>query len=260
MVLTYLFSFFNPSLIESWSFAPNNIILNYDPSSLNTFPLIHISIFHLFFNLIVLYYPLSEFEASHGSLHTAIILNTLGAVTGIAYTIINFIFVYLNLADATILDSHILGSSGWVFTFLTVDSCYKSINYPTTNLYNSYNIPTIFIPLFYLVISTILIPSSSFLGHLISIICGFLIFKNIFSLITIPPFNILDKIEALQIFKTAIDSIFPSTYFLWTWEHEVKSSRYNDSHLNNFGLPVHHASGEPDQVFNSHGEKLGTSL
>lgn len=270
MVLTYIFSIFNSQLTINWSLSPNSLIQDFDTIRLNTFPLVHISFLHLFFNLIVLYYPLSEFEITHGSLHTAIILNTLGAVTGIAYTITSYILVKLKLSDESILNTFILGSSGWAFTFLTVNSCYKSINHPATRLFNSFNIPTILVPLFYLVFSMILLPNSSFLGHLISVILGILIFKNIFSLITIPPFQILDKIESLEIFKYSIKSIFPPEYFIWTWENEVKSSRYLESEFHGIGLPLHHgnlpntsnteATTAPVPQFEGQGDKLGTNL
>lgn len=257
MVLTYIFSIFNGSLLKNWSLSVNSLIVDHKTSVLNTYPLVHISFIHLFFNLIVLYTVLSEFEITHGSLHTAITLNTLGAVTGIAYSITILIFKYLNLTTDSSLESHILGSSGWVFAFLTVHSCYKSIKYPSTNIYNSYNVPTIFIPLFYLIVSSILVPNSSFLGHLISIILGFLIYLNIFSLLTIPPFKILDKIENLTIFKNSIENIFPSDYFTWTFESEVKNSRYQESNFKNISLPMHH---ENSNIPTSGGEKLGTNL
>lgn len=256
MFLTYIASIFNPSLLETWSFSINTIIVDYNTQVLNTFPLIHASFLHLFFNICILYPTLSEFEVSHGSLHTALVLNTLGAVTCIAYTITVCIFKYLGLADETALNVHLLGSSGWAFTFLTVHSCYKSINSSTTNIYNSYNIPTIFIPLFYLVISAILVPGSSFLGHLISIILGFSIYLNIFSKLTIPPFQILDKIENINLFKTAIETIFSSDYFVWTYEIEVKNSRYQECGFTSISLPIHHENTSTA----SNGDKLGSDL
>lgn len=278
MCITYIFSLFNPQLTQNWALSPNSLIVEYKGHLLNTYPLVHESLLHLLFNVIILHHMLSEFEVIHGSLHTAIILNTLGAVTGIAYTITEYILVRLGLADKTILDTFILGSSGWVFAFITVHSCLKSINCPTTNIYSSYNIPTIFVPLFYLVLSAILVPNSSFLGHLISIILGLLIFKNIFSKITIPPFQILDRIESLSIFRWAIENIFPSDYFIWTWENEVKNSRYQECDFHSISLPLHHgnvansiipaadSSSTPVSVdagvphYEGPGEKLGSNL
>lgn len=264
MVLTWLATFFNNNIINNWSFSPNCLLNNFETYRFNTFPLVHLNFLHLFFNLITLYYPLSEFEKSHGSLHTAIILNTLGAVTAIAYTITSYILVYLNLSDENILNISILGSSGWVFTFLTVHCCYRSIN-QSLILINHFNIniPTLYLPLIYLLVSSILIPNSSFIGHLISIVLGVLIFKKVVSLITIPPFNILDKIDNLKIFKNAIEIIFPSEIFVWTSESSVKSSRYSNSNFVTSELPLHHQQIDqqiPTPSFEGTGDKLGSNL
>ena len=239
---TYVYSLFDPQFVQTWALSPNSLIVAHNGVLLNAYPLVHESLVHLLFNVLVLHHTLSEFEVTHGSLHTAIILNTLGAVTGIAYTITEYILVQLGLANEAILDTAILGSSGWVFAFITAHCCLKSISSPTTNIYASYNIPTLLVPLFYLAVSAILVPSSSFLGHLISIILGVLIFKDFFSMITIPPFQVLDRIERLAIFKWGIKTLFPADYFVWTWEHEVKSSRYLESNFYSVGLPLHHGT------------------
>lgn len=234
LILAYLFSHINPSLLEAWALSPNQLI-NKEFPRLNTYPLVHSNFLHLFFNLLVLYTPLADFEIHHGSLHTAIVVNTLGAVTGIAYTITTYILVKLNLEAPQALATMILGSSGFAFAFLTVSCCKKSQSQPNIQLF-AYTIPTLFIPLVYLVTSALIMPNSSFLGHLISIIIGLLIFHGIFALITIPPFKILQKIESIPLFSYAIDSIFPQEYFVWTWEHSVVDSRYKGDTIQ---LPLH---------------------
>lgn len=234
LIFAYFFSHINTSLLQSWALSPN-LLFAKELHRLNTYPLVHANFLHLFFNLIVLYSPLAEFEVSHGSLHTAIVVNTLGAVTAIAYSITTYILIQLSLESKLALDTLILGSSGFVFAFLTVSSCKKSQSYPNTQIF-AYSIPTVLIPLIYLVISAVLVPNSSFLGHLISIIIGILIHNGIFALITIPPFQILNKIESLQLFKSAIESIFPHEYFIWTWESDVADTRYKDNIIQ---LPIY---------------------
>lgn len=234
LIFAYIFSHINTSLLHSWALSPN-LLFARELHRLNTYPLVHANFLHLFFNLIVLYTPLAEFEITHGSLHTAIVVNTLGAVTGIAYSITTYILIQLKLESIDALDKMILGSSGFVFAFLTVLSCKKSQIQPNTQIF-AYSIPTVFIPLVYLVISAILVPNSSFLGHLISIIIGVLIHHGIFALITIPPFQILHKIESISLFKSAIDSIFPHEYFIWTWEADVADNRYNENVIH---LPIY---------------------
>lgn len=251
IVLTYVFSVFNQTLVENWALSPASLVVNHEFSRLTTYPLIHAGFFHIFSNVIVLYYPLADFEKAHGSLHTAIVVNTLGAVLGIAYTIITYILVYIGFESDETTNTFVLGSSGWVFTFITVAACHRAMVQHSIMIH-TYSIPTLFIPLIYLVLSAILIPSSSFLGHLVSIILGVIIFKKIFSLLTIPPFKILDKIESLEIFKYAIDSIFPSEYFVWTWEADIQSSRYGQ---NEIVLPLSN-----DDVTNRGGVKLGSNL
>lgn len=253
MILTYISSIFSPNIISNWSLSPNSL-LNGNTTSLTTFPLIHVNFLHLLSNIIVLYHPLSQFENSHGSLHTALLLNTLGAITGIAFTIISLILNYIGIESDDSLNVSILGSSGWAFTFLTINCCYNSINNPYTTIYNThYNVPTIFLPLIYLIISFILVPSSSFLGHFVSIILGVLIFKNYIAFLAIPPFNLLGKIENLNIFKYSIESIFPIELFKWTWENDVKEIRYQLTDFNNPNpiLPTHNEQNS--------GEKLGTN-
>lgn len=226
LVLAYIFSHINTELLQSWALSPT-LLFQFELPRLNTYPLVHSSFLHLFFNLIVLYYPLAEFELSHGSLHTALVVNTLGAVTGIAYSITTFILVQLHLTNSDSMDTLILGSSGFVFTFLTVSCLKKSQSTPESQLF-TYKFPTVLIPLIYLVVSALLVPNSSFLGHLISIIIGFIIHYGIFALITIPPFQILQKIESLPIFKNVVEIVFPSEYFIWIWEHDVVDVRYKN--------------------------------
>ncbi|KGK40746.1 hypothetical protein CAS74_004913 [Pichia kudriavzevii] len=260
--LTYLFSWINPSLLSSWAFSPNKLVQHYDPSTFTTYPLIHSGFFHVLFNSMALYYPLSEYEVSHGSLHTALVINTLGAILAITITVISIILVHLGLESPDCMDNLYLGSSGWVFTFITVSCCHRSINDPYTVLFNHYNVPTVFIPLVYLLLSAFLFPSSSFIGHLVSIILGFLIFKKIIALLTIPPFQILNKIESLSVFHNAIEAIFPKDIFVWTWENEVLSSRYTVSDFSTpLGLPLHHGNVDAttQPPFKGPGEKLGSS-
>lgn len=251
IVFTYIFSVFNETLVSNWALSPASLVVNHELPRLTTYPLVHAGFFHMFSNVIVLYYPLAEFEKAHGSLHTAIVINTLGAVLGIVYTIVTYILIYLNVESGEAADTFVLGSSGWVFTFITIAACHKATVQHSFKIH-TYSIPTLFIPLIYLILSAILVPSSSFLGHLVSIILGVLIFKKIFSLLTIPPFKILNKIEALDIFKYAIESIFPSEYFVWTWEADVESSRYGK---NEFILPLSN-----DDVITGDGVKLGSNL
>lgn len=271
LVLAYLASLFNPALLENWALSATTLA-EFQMHRLNTYPLIHTSLLHLLSNLLVLYVPLASFEVTHGSLHTAVLLNTLGAITGIAYTITTHILVYLGIDTPDVLDTYILGSSGWAFSFVTIHALTTSIRTPMTKFAiasSPYSIPTVFIPIIYLIISWVIVPNSSFLGHFISIICGFLVFKNLIAVLAIPPFRIFQRIESLKIFKWGVGILFPSEYFVWTWESEVASSRYQVTDFNagpdasaGLVLPTHHAASPaptPVPSFQGGGDKLGSS-
>ena len=271
LVLAYLASLFNPALLENWALSATTLA-EFQTHRLNTYPLIHTSLLHLLSNLFVLYVPLASFEVTHGSLHTAVLLNTLGAITGIAYTITTHILVYLGIDTPDVLDTYILGSSGWAFSFVTIHALTTSIRTPMTKFAiasSPYSIPTVFIPIIYLIISWVIVPNSSFLGHFISIICGFLVFKNLIAVLAIPPFRIFQRIESLKIFKWGVGILFPSEYFVWTWESEVASSRYQVTDFNagpdasaGLVLPTHHAASPaptPVPSFQGGGDKLGSS-
>lgn len=77
---------------------------------LNTYPLPHLSLPHLLFNLLALAPLLERYEHEHGTLST--LLQILGPVT--TFPAFLYLFVEWMLRGET----SVMGASAWVFTFL----------------------------------------------------------------------------------------------------------------------------------------------
>lgn len=226
LLIVYLLELKIDQLTINWALNPT-LILQFELSRLTTYPLVHFSPLHLVFNMLSLWPSLAAFEMAHGSLHTAIVLNTTGAVTGVIYTIISLI---LNI-DA---DSYIGGASGWCFIFITVDCLVKSVEMANIEIYNGVSIPTKLLPFVYLVLSQVIVPSSSFLGHLVALIVGFLVFKGYLGPLCSPPFKVVEKIEKSGPFKKLLSLkeyfVFGEVpLFVWIYETECVDKRYKNT-------------------------------
>lgn len=223
--IVYLFQLKVNDLTGNWALNPT-LISQFELSRLTTYPLVHFSPLHLIFNMLSLWPCLASFELAHGSLHTAIVLNTTGAVTGVIYSIISLI-LQLNP------DTYIGGASGWCFTFITVDCLVRAIDSSKVEIYNGVSIPTKSLPFVYLVISQVIVPNASFLGHLIGILVGFLVFGGILGPLCSPPFEIVEKIENWKPFKKLLSLkelfVFEDTpLFVWIYEKDCVDKRYQN--------------------------------
>ncbi|OWB60836.1 hypothetical protein B5S29_g1719 [[Candida] boidinii] len=214
LTLVYIYSSTHPEIIEKYSLAPSDL-LSFKLNNLSTYPLFHENFFHLLFNVVSLYKPLSQYERFNGTVHTGIVLNTLAALTGVAYSLIGFIF-YPNIK--------ILGSSGWCFAFFAFYSYYESFHKPSIKISSNIEIPTTLTPFIILIIMGFLVPNSSFIGHLISIFFGFLLASGPIEKITEPPFEIVQKIET---YLAPLIDLIPSDYILFVKESEIISKRHS---------------------------------
>lgn len=171
LFLTLVYPFTTDKLLENWALCPAKLI-QFEMHRLTTYPLVHLSLTHLLFNCLAFYPFVSKFEEKCGSFHTCIALNTVGALTGVGYSIITYLLKFIGL---DLFENNIAGSSGWVFSFLSVYAI--TIGSERINLFSygdsEFKIKGIYLPWFYLILSAILIPSSSFIGHSVAIGIGY---------------------------------------------------------------------------------------
>ncbi|KAK9235546.1 hypothetical protein V1525DRAFT_259784 [Lipomyces kononenkoae] len=129
-----------------------------------TYPLVHQNFAHVFFNLVALVPVLSSFEEETGTIGTAGCLFLFSVVPGLAYVITALIFSSTAIT---------LGASGWVFTLMAYFSLIDYAMRPTIYITPSIQIPTWSTPIITLVIIALLLPGSSFLGHLYGLLTGY---------------------------------------------------------------------------------------
>ncbi|KAK9247207.1 hypothetical protein V1506DRAFT_532631 [Lipomyces tetrasporus] len=148
-----------------FSFALNpTAVLHGGIHRLVTYPLVHQNFVHLFFNMAALVPVLSSFEEETGTIGTAGCLFLFSAVPGLAYTITALIFSS-NLIT--------LGASGWVFTLMAYFSLKDYAVRPSIYLTPTVQIPTWSTPIITLIVIALLLPGSSFLGHVYGLLAGY---------------------------------------------------------------------------------------
>ncbi|KAG9229853.1 hypothetical protein BJ875DRAFT_473790 [Amylocarpus encephaloides] len=131
----------------------------------NTFPLVHNGIFHTFLNLFALTPLLERFEAEHGTLTTlALFAGPLSTIPALLYTFVERGLLHMNTA--------ILGSSIWVFTLLAVEAVKAYRSNPSFQI-GTVKVPTWTTPLVVVVFTSVLVPNTSFLGHLCGLAFGY---------------------------------------------------------------------------------------
>ncbi|KAL2865528.1 GPI-anchor transamidase subunit GAA1 [Aspergillus lucknowensis] len=173
------------SVVQWGSLIPDEMGLS-SMYRLNTYPLIHTGFFHTFINLLAVTPLLERFEAEHGTL-TAIALFTgpLSTFPAGIYLLIEKFVLHSNTA--------VVGASVWAFLLLGSESIrtFKSNPY---FILGKYKIPTWTSPLFACVLVWILVANTSFLGHLCSVLIGYLLGLGYLK-VFVPPEKILRWIE-----------------------------------------------------------------
>lgn len=140
---------------------------------LNLFPLMHLGFFHMFFNVIALAPLLERFESEFGTLVTlALFTGPFGLLPGGLYTLLEKFVLRSNTA--------VMGASVWTFLLLSSEALKTSRTSPhfTVGPISSsgthIKIPTWSTPLILLVLTSVLVPGVSLLGHLCGAAVGFL--------------------------------------------------------------------------------------
>ncbi|RDW94051.1 rhomboid protease family protein RBD2 [Aspergillus mulundensis] len=152
----------------------------------NTYPFIHNGFFHAFLNLLALTPLLERFEAEHGTLTAiALFMGPLSTFPAGLYVLIEKFILHGN--------TWVVGSSVWVFLLLGSEAIRTFKSNPYFSL-GTTKIPTWTSPLLICALVWILIPNNSFLGHLCSILIGYLLGLGYLKVL-VPPEKVLRFIE-----------------------------------------------------------------
>lgn len=170
-------------LLTPW--APYELNLN--AISFYIFP--HVNLVHLVLNLFALFPLLSKYEATHGTVYTGVTLNVVAVVTALQYCLVGML-LYPSQAVGGLL--------GECFTFLTY-YCFKE--HVTTPVIYTFKIngrevliPTLYFPFVNLFLIAVLVPSTSFFGHLAGIGTGYLLATDRVNFM-FPPLKVILFIE-----------------------------------------------------------------
>ncbi|KAL3429675.1 Gaa1-like protein [Aspergillus tetrazonus] len=152
----------------------------------NTYPFIHTGFFHAFLNLLALTPLLERFEAEHGTLTAiALFMGPLSTFPAGLYVLIEKFILHGN--------NSVVGSSVWIFLLLGSEAIRTYKSHPYFSL-GTTKIPTWTSPLLVCVLVWILVPNTSFLGHLCSILIGYLLGLGYLKVL-VPPEKVLRFIE-----------------------------------------------------------------
>ncbi|ODV58085.1 putative rhomboid protease RBD2 ASCRUDRAFT_78199 [Ascoidea rubescens DSM 1968] len=211
LVIIYLLSFvtsINEAIaLNPW--APFQLNLN----KISLYPLGHLSLLHLIFNVIAIISPLSRFESKNGTVYTGIVLNILAVSTALPFCLLGILFYPKTNA---------IGASAWVFSFAAYFAHKESLSVASFRINSNFSFPTIATPFIPLVLITIFFPGSSFMGHFFGIISGYLLSFGKLDIVINPPLTkvvpwIEDKLSPLI-------AKIPSEFHYYK-ENDSKSSR-----------------------------------
>ncbi|KAH3686979.1 hypothetical protein WICPIJ_002048 [Wickerhamomyces pijperi] len=243
LTFLYLLDFVVP-VNDTIALSPR-ALTSIDLNRLSLYPLGHLSIFHLVFNLLAIVTPLSIFERRHGTVYTGVVLNLLAVFTALLYCVLGLVFYP---------DAKVLGASAWVFSFSGFFAYKESLIKPTYTISPSYSLPTIATPLVPILIIAILVPGSSLLGHLFGLAAGYALAYGVFTKL-VPPSNVIEFIEQKA---DRLIQLIPSV-FVYYREVDAKHIRTQDDYvsvLDNDVLPVTEEH-VPGATFQGQGQVLG---
>ncbi|CDO56157.1 similar to Saccharomyces cerevisiae YPL246C RBD2 Possible rhomboid protease [Geotrichum candidum] len=185
MVILFFASVAFPTMNESLALN-SRLLTNFELNRLTWYPMLHLNLLHLGLNLWAFVPLLSSFELSNGTVRTGVVLNVLATLTGLAYALIGLVFFP---------DASVLGSSAWVFSFMGYFTYLEQSAMPTTSITGNFKIPTWTKPFIVLIVTAIILPGSSFLGHLLGLVFGFLLAMGKLKFMVEPPGKVILWIE-----------------------------------------------------------------
>ncbi|CAN6617011.1 rhomboid-type serine protease 2 [Trichomonascus vanleenenianus] len=173
-------------MVEGMALTPS-VLSDLDLNKLSVYPLMHLGLLHLIFNMWALYPLVLRFELNNGTVRTGIVLNLLAVLPGVVYGILGFI----GIARA-----NVVGSSGWIFSFFGFFTLkeYRS-GQKVWKITNNSALPTWSMPVIALVVIAIIIPGSSFLGHLLGLLAGWAMEMGYMRALIEPSTKVVEFIE-----------------------------------------------------------------
>ncbi|KAK4187828.1 putative rhomboid protein 2 [Podospora australis] len=153
---------------------------------MNTFPFIHLNIFHAIMNALAIAPLLERFEGEYGTLVClALFFGPLTTLPAFLYVGVEKFLVGGNVS--------VMGASMWVFVLLGMEAMRTSKHNPKFVI-GTWSIPTWTTPIAILLATAALVPSSSFLGHLCGLVVGYVSALGLLKYLA-PPEKILRWIE-----------------------------------------------------------------
>ncbi|ODQ68617.1 rhomboid-domain-containing protein, partial [Nadsonia fulvescens var. elongata DSM 6958] len=179
-------SFPQLKLFDSWTLG-SQALSSFELNRLSFYPMAHLGWFHLIFNLFALVPLLARYERTHGTVYTGVVLNTVAVFPGLIYAAISWLLFPSN---------KVAGASGWVFTLLGYFTYKESYRVPAIFISETTSVATWLTPVMTLFVTSVIMPSSSFLGHLLGLLAGWALAMGRIDMMVEPPSNIIIKIES----------------------------------------------------------------
>ncbi|KAK4228190.1 rhomboid protein 2 [Podospora fimiseda] len=152
---------------------------------MNTFPFIHLNVWHAVMNVVTIVPLLERFEGEYGT------LNCLGLFFGPLTTIPAVLYVVVERIMG--LNTAVMGASMWVFTLIGIEAM-RAYRHNPTFVLAGYGIPTWSTPIGILFVVAALVPGSSFLGHAAGLAVGYAAGRGLLKYLA-PPEKIARWIE-----------------------------------------------------------------
>lgn len=176
------------SLAHKFSLFPLAPI-KFDLNRISFYLLFHQGLIHWALNVAGLFTPLSIFEKTHGTVYTGITLNLLAVTAALQYSLVGLLLFP---------HTHVIGLSGVVFSFFSFfaykEHQLKPVIYTFKLQGREYSIPTLYSPFVALLVTLIILPGSSFFGHLAGISSGYLLAMDKLKILY-PPSKVILWIE-----------------------------------------------------------------
>ncbi|KAL2268126.1 hypothetical protein VTJ83DRAFT_2972 [Remersonia thermophila] len=139
---------------------------NFSLRRTNTYPFLHMDVFHLIVNLIGVTPLLEKFERSYGTIPTVgLFIGPLSTLPAVLYVGLERYILHLN--------TWIVGASVWGFLIFGIEALQRNRSTPHLVVYGQRTIPTWATPLAMVVVVAFLMPGSSALGHLCGVVVGY---------------------------------------------------------------------------------------
>jgi len=162
--IAHLLAICGMPLEEMWSLDPTKMDLS-QMHRLNTYPLVHTGLIHALVNIVALTPLLERFEREIGTLKTTLL---------IAGPVVTFpAGLYLLIEMGVLRGSEaVVGASALVFTLIAAEAV-KTYVYQPYYTIAGWEIPSWTTPIFWMMLASFLVPSSSLLGHFCGMVIGY---------------------------------------------------------------------------------------